>query len=274
MLEETIKNANMTILVSEEDYQVDGLWYCGKCHTKKQGEYNILGQVVRPMILCKCAAEELAKDEARMAEGEKRKAIIRMREVGFPDRKMTEWTFDADDGSNPKLTQAMRNYVENFNKFKKDGKGLLLYGSVGTGKTFASAQVANALIDKGIPALVTSISRVVNTIQGMYEGKQEYIDSLNRYDLVVLDDLGTERSTEYMQEQVFNIIDSRYRSGLPMIITSNLTMDRIKNPEGIVNQRIYDRVLERCFPIEVSGASRRRKIVRDSYEGMKEIIYG
>ena len=100
-------------------------------------------------------------------------------------------------------------------------------------------------------------------------GKTSFILRLAHH---MIDDLGIERDTSYAKEQVYNIIDSRYRSGLPMIITTNLTMDKIKNPEDIENLRIYDRILERCFPIEVSGGNRRRKAVREDYDAMKNLL--
>jgi DNA replication protein DnaC len=135
---------------------------------------------------------------------------------------MFNWTFANDDGKNEKLTNAMKKYVENFNDFKKDGKGLLLYGTVGTGKSYYSACICNALVEEGYDVLMTNFSRLTNAIQGTFDGKNEYIDSLQRYALLVIDDLGAERSTEYMQQMVFDIVDSRYRSGLPFIITTNL----------------------------------------------------
>lgn len=202
--------------------------------------------------------------------------IKRNRNSGFADKSMMEWTFANDDGENRKLTNAMQNYVDNFSEFRKASKGkhngLLLYGEVGRGKTFAACEVANALIDKGYFVLVTNFARLSNTIQGMYEGKQKYIDSLNRYELLVIDDLGAERKSEFMKEMVYNIIDSRYRSGLPMIITTNLSMDEIKNPGNIEYERIYDRILERCFPIKVEGTSKRRKAIRNSYDDMKNTL--
>jgi DNA replication protein DnaC len=88
----------------------------------------------------------------------------------------------------------------------------------------------------------------------------------------VIDDLGIERETEYAKEQVYNVIDSRYRANLPMIITTNLSIDKIKNPTDIENGRIYDRIIERCFPIEVKGQNRRHKAVRESYGDMKELL--
>ena len=117
---------------------------------------------------------------------------------------------------------------------------------------------------------MTNFATLTNKIQGTFDGKQELIDSLNRYSLLIIDDLGTERNTDYMKELVFNIIDARYRSGLPMILTTNLPMDEIKKSNDIGYTRIYDRILERCFPVAVKGHSRRRQHVRDSYVNMKD----
>ena len=270
-------NSRQSIKVNDGDYiGENGLWYCGKCKTPKQVEINILGKIRKPMCLCKCEEEKKKEEEMARAEAEAkerlRKRIAENRKAGFPESDMLTWTFANDDKQNVKVTNAMLRYVENFDDMKSKGKGLLLYGVVGTGKTFAACEVANALIDKGYTALVTSFARLTNTIQGMREGKQEYIDGLNDFDLIVIDDLGTERKSEYMQEMVYNIIDSRYRSGLPMIITTNLTIDEITKPENIGNQRIYDRIIERCFPVEVSGQSRRRQAVRADFEEIKELL--
>ena len=264
--------AATSIKAEEGDYiGDDGLLYCHKCHTRKQTEVVILGKIRRPMCLCKC---EAAKKAAEETENNRRKFEERVRELrrmGFPEEHMGNWTFANDDLSNEKITKAAQRYVENFAEFRRNGKGLLLYGNTGTGKTYTACEIANALIDQGHPVLVTNFARILNTLQGTYD-KQEYLDGLNAYQLLVVDDLGIERDTAYAKEQVFNVVDARYRSGLPMIITTNLTMEKIKNPEDIENRRIYDRILERCFPIEVNGSSRRRKAVREDYEEMKNLL--
>ena len=260
------------IKAEEGDYiGDDGLLYCHKCHTKKQTEVNILGTIRRPMCLCKCQAEKRAAEEEEYKRREFEQKVNELRRMGFPEADMRNWTFSNDDLTNEKITKAAQRYVDNFSELRKSGKGLLLYGNTGTGKTYTACEIANALIDKGYPVLVTNFARILNTLQGTFE-KQEYVDSFNRYQLLVIDDLGIERDTAYAKEQVFNIIDSRYRSGLPMIITTNLTMEKIKNPEDIENRRIYDRILERCFPIEVGGSSRRRKAVREDYDDMKNLL--
>ena len=223
------------------------------------------------MCLCKCQAEKRAAEEEEYKRREFEQRVNELRRMGFPEADMRNWTFSNDDLTNEKITKAAQRYVDNFSELRKSGKGLLLYGNTGTGKTYTACEIANALIDKGYPVLVTNFARILNTLQGTFE-KQEYIDSFNSFQLLVIDDLGIERDTAYAKEQVFNIIDSRYRSGLPMVITTNLTMEKIKNPEDIENRRIYDRILERCFPIEVSGSSRRRKAVREDYDDMKNLL--
>ena len=264
--------ANVAIKAEEGDYiGDDGLLYCHKCNTRKQTEINILGRVRRPPCLCKCASEKLAAEEEERNRIKFEQRVKELRRMGFPESEMQNWTFANDDLTNEKITKAAQRYVENFSELRKAGKGLLLYGNTGTGKTYTACEIANALIDKGYPVLVTNFARILNTLQGTFE-KQEYIDGFNNFQLLVIDDLGIERDTAFAKEQVFNIIDSRYRSGLPMIITTNLTMEKIKNPEDIENRRIYDRILERCFPLEADGGSRRRKAVREDYETMKNLL--
>lgn len=271
-VESLIEKSKTAIPTNDCDYiGEDGLLYCGKCHTKKQTEVMLFGTIRRPMCLCKCEAEKRDKEEAERKQADFDRKIKDLRRTGFPESNMQEWTFENDDMTNSRVTNAMKKYVENFDEMKKQGKGLLLYGSCGTGKTYAACEVANALIDKGYPVLVTNFARIINALQATFE-KQEYIDSFNRFSLLVIDDLGIERNTEFAKEQVFNIIDSRYRAGLPMIITTNLSIDKIKKPDDIENGRIYDRILERCFPIEVSGQSRRRKAIRESYDDMKNLL--
>ena len=73
------------------------------------------------------------------------------------------------------------------------------------------------------------------------EDRADFIASFDEYDLLIIDDLGVERSTEYAMEQMFFVIDSRYRSRRPMIITTNLKLSELKNPPDLAHARIYDR---------------------------------
>lgn len=272
LFDSMVETATKAIPVNEGDYQQDGLWYCGKCRTPKQVRVEIFGHVKTPMCLCKCEAKRIDEEDMRIKEKERSEKVTKLRAAGFPDSDMGTWTFDTDDNSNPQIMNTARRYVEHFPKMKNDGKGLLLFGKVGTGKTFAAVCIANALIDDGRPCLVTSFARLVNQLQGMREGRQEFIDGLSDYDLLVLDDLASERNTEYMNEIVMNIIDSRYRSGLPLIVTTNLSAEELKNPADIHKQRIYSRLMEMCIPIEVKGIDRRKQKLRDGYSEYSTLL--
>lgn len=260
------------ITAQDGDYIVDGLLYCGKCKTKKQCVISPFGEPRIVFCLCKCEVEKREAEEAERRRQEKLWNIQKLRHAGFPDEDMRNRTFEADDGSNKKLTEIAKKYVSNFGEMKKRGKGLLLFGSTGTGKTFMAACIANALIDEGRACLVTNFARLTNTLAGMFEGKQDYIDSLNRFELIVIDDLASERDTEYMGEIVQNIIDSRYRAGLPLIVTTNLTSEELKKPAEIRKQRIYSRLFEMCIPIAVEGKDRRKQKLIHEYSEYSEML--
>lgn len=248
----------------------DGLQWCARCRNPVQVVVEFLG--IQKTVNCACACiRERAKQHD---ERKRREEYERNRRICFTETNMGGWNFANDDRKNPRMSDTMRNYADKFPEFRKMGKGLLLFGDVGTGKTYYAACIANALIDKGYKALMTNFVELAYQIEGRYNAKQEFIDSLNRYDLLVVDDLGVERDSAsgYMQEMVYNIIDSRYRAGLPFIVTTNLTADQLKNPADIRYKRIYDRILERCFPLEVKGESRRRQALRDTHADMKAML--
>lgn len=265
-------NAAAAIKTNEGDYVVDGLLYCGNCNTPKQCRVELFGQERTPFCICKCQQEKLAAEEAERKRRERQQKIEKMRKMGFPESEMSKWNFAADDSGESKVSRIAKNYVENFEQLRARGKGLLFYGSVGTGKTFYAACIVNSLIDRGYPCMITNFARLVNTIQGMYDGKQAYIDGLNRFDLLVIDDLAAERDTDYMSETVQTIIDSRYRAGLPTIVTTNLTAEEIKNPADIKKQRTYSRLLEMCIPVEINGADRRRKKLKEDYAEFNNLL--
>ncbi len=270
-LSETIVRAEKANPRKPGDYEKDGILICGKCNTPKQVRIRLFGRETVVACMCRCSEEAYEAEKAERKAQELRHRIAIYRQAGFPESDMQRLTFAADDGRDPRTKKVMERYVEKFRDFKSEGKGLVLFGPCGTGKTFAAACVVNALIDQGRPCLMTNFSRVANTLSGTFD-KQEYLDSLNAYDLIVLDDLGAERSTSYMTEVVYNIIDARYRAGLPMIITTNLSGNDLLHPRDIAEQRVFNRILERCFPLEVRGPDRRQDTIRRDYGPMKRAL--
>ena len=265
------RKASEVIGIDDGDYYgEDGLLVCGKCHTKKQHRdmYFRVGNVT--MCLCKCAIEERQREEDARKQIELADKVLKYRSVGFPEEDMKNWTFANDDRANEKLSNAMQNYVDNFDKYKAEGKGLLLYGDTGRGKTFSACCVANALIDKGVPVLVTQFTRIRNELWGMKEGRQEYLDNLNQFPLLVIDDLAAEGKTEYMGELIYNVIDSRERAKLPVIITTNLTKEELEKPADMTYKRIFSRLFGNCIPVKVEGKDRRKQRLIAEYGAMRD----
>lgn len=251
----------------------DGLLHCSICGGKRQTVVSFGdGKKVKVYCRCKCQAEQDAREKADYQKHEEMQRMDKLRTLGFADREMVNCTFDNDDGTNPKLTAGMKQYCENFPRLKREGTGLLLYGPVGTGKSFYAACIVNELISRGYPCLMTTFPRLANQLSATWDGKQEIIDGLARLSLLAIDDLGAERDTEYMNENITVIVDTLCRAKTPLIITSNYTPRQIAGEFETKRKRAFDRLLGHCHPVEVSGESRRKAMGRNNYFEMKELL--
>lgn len=272
MVSEVLDVFNVQAQENNGDYYKGGLLYCGVCNEPKEQVHEICGIKHKHAVLCKCGEKEREEKEEYYRKQEEEIRRNHARSVAFNDAEMKDWNFENDNQQNKSLTQLAHNYVNNFGKMKDNGYGLLLYGTTGTGKTFISACIVNDLIDKGYNCMMTNFNRISNALSGYREDKQEYIDNLNSYDLIVIDDLGIERNTEYMQEIVYSVIDARYRVRKPLIITTNLTGKQLRSQDDIFKQRIYSRLYEMCMPYEVNGQDKREGILKKNVERVKKLI--
>ena len=258
----------------EGDYRnEDGLLICGKCHTQKECVLTKSDGTTKTVhCACECSVAQNAKEAEEKRKRDRMQYLDSMRRTGFPDAEMREWTFAKSDHANQKIENVARKYAANFDVMCKQGTGLLLCGQVGTGKSFLAAAIANELIDQGTPCLMTNFSRIISRISEKFGGDQKYLDNLNRFDLLIIDDLGAERDSEYTWEKVMDVIDARYRAGLPLIITTNLSMRQLSDQSDIRRQRIYSRLREMCVFLEVQGTDRRGKKMQDKMATAKSLL--
>ena len=178
------------------------------------------------------------------------------------------YRFDADNGLVPQMEQARR-YVAHWADMRREHLGLLFWGKPGNGKTFAAACIANALLETEASSTVkmTTFGTILSKLPGLSpQDRDWYLGSLCSCDLLILDDFGMERQTEYAREQVFHLIDSRYLSRRPLIVTTNLSLRELKNPADMAQQRIYDRILEMCIPVCFNGESLRQEKARENMQ--------
>ena len=258
---------------SENEYTGrDGLRYCRKCNEPTQYRIVFMGRERIVPCLCTCGKKEFEREKLETAERDRLYEIARMKAAGIQDRHLREWTF-AKAEDTPVIRMA-QNYVKNWKRVKAENLGLLFWGDVGTGKSYAAACIANALLEMRIPVLMTNFSKMLNQMGGLYsEERFSYISSLSGFSLLIIDDLGIERSTEYAKEQVYSIIDERYKSGLPVIVTTNLTIEDLRCPIQLADARIYSRILEMCTPVHVAGSDRRAAAGKSKQEIMKEVLF-
>lgn len=253
----------------------EGVLMCSHCMQALQMELDVplIGVRIVP-VLCECGKARRDEEEARLAAQERQARINELRSIGITSRDHLAMTFDADDGSDQRMATIARNYVKNWREIRNQpSPGLLLTGGVGGGKTFWAACIANAMIDRGYSAMVTNVPSLVSAMSQDYErSKRRVLDNIAAVDLLVLDDIGTERSTEFMHEKLYEIIDARYLSKRPLIVTTNLTFKELENPAQMEYKRVFDRIIGMTRPIQVKADGRRKRISQESSRRMDELL--
>ena len=241
----------------------DGLLVCGKCGTPKQRRIEVPFRDEPMVVRVMCACEERAareREEREERERERERAARERKRCFTSAPVLAASTFEADDGKNPRISAACERFADTFDH--GDPRGLLLYGDVGSGKTFMAAAIANRLIDRGFSVLQTDIGTVATIMESSFDGRARNLDRILGHDLLVIDDIGAQRSTEYMMQHVYSVVDGCYRRGTPMVVTTNLDPERIAQLRGDGPWgRVLDRILEVCYPIRITGNRRRANAV-------------
>ena len=243
----------------------DGLLHCGKCHTPKECRVN--GKTYP--VICQCRKAERERVEREQAVKKRYEAAMHLAVHSTHDQHSKAWTFARDDKNNPGATNTARVYAERWEEIKAKGAGLLLMGGVGTGKSFLAGCIANALLAKKVPVLFTSFGKLVRFMTTYSGDKNQCLQSL-----LVLDDLGTERQSSFALELVFEIVDERVKSGLPLIVSTNLTQRELYEQKDVNYARIYDRITSVCAPVVLNGTSRRKAEGAERLQWLNGVLFG
>lgn len=188
------------------------------------------------------------KDKIKWIKGLKRSSGIGER---FFNKIFTNYK------GNEKVSNECRKWVKNYSENYKSGKGLFLTGNVGTGKTHLLAAIIDyiARVKKRLTLnfiVYRNTTSMLNEIRNSYENKdfKEVIGNFKNCDLLMIDDLGAEKITDWVLDIFFEIIDYRYSELKPIIIASNLTDLEIKQK---LDERIMSRIYEMCKGLKLTG---------------------
>lgn len=200
--------------------------------------------------------EEL-QQKAKLARVEK---LLSQSNLGrrFMERTFENFRFEL----NPEAYRVALDYAQNFEVYAKNGQGLIFTGSFGVGKTHLAAAIANYLIvHKSVPVVFGSVSFLLGELKKAYDSESISADRIEKQlctvDLLIIDDLGKEKPTEWLVEKLYYIINSRYEDYRPVVITTNLTLDEIEqrlNVAGsLAGSAIVSRLVEMCRVVPMHG---------------------
>lgn len=196
---------------------------------------------------CRCRPQIVARAKARNLS-----AVIpkRYRDVAFERPPVTN--------IDPGVVNAVRRFADSIDERLDAGRGLWFMGSVGTGKTTLAMLVSKSAISAGRSAAIYSLPRLLYEIGDTHRAQRSHVDLLDRLaavDLLHIDDVGAERTNDWVLEELYSIVNARYQDGRSMIITTNIC-DHAALCEQIT-ERTVSRLIEMCDQIPLQGYDHR-----------------
>lgn len=202
---------------------------------------------------------------------QKARQLLEKSKIGERFRLRTFDSFEEHCAGAKGLKKLAVDYVGKWEKISEQGQGLYISGSVGIGKTHIVSGIAKSLIEKyGTQVIFMPVPSLLQQVRGSIstDGTTQLFELYSGVELLILDDIGTERMTEWGLEFLFLLVNERYENMKPTIFTSNYTIGDLENrlslpTMDISGQRIADRITETCRVIELSS-------MKESYRGKIE----
>lgn len=264
--------------------------FCKFCN-KKLGWKGLINPFEKSSILnwisvVDCDCEQFLKEKDRIKklkeqqlrekeEQERKQQELNKIQKVFNNSNMTKRgarrTFETfqTNKSNRTAFEIAKKYAEDWDKFKVEGTGLIFIGKYGTGKTHLAFAIANYLLNKGVPVVYETLINLMEKLKSGYdrENNVDYYEIIKLYcecDLLIIDDLGKEKLSEWVLEKLFQIINTRYENMLPILITSNYSeKDMIRRlsygNDGIAAESLVSRLNEVCLEVDMNFDDYRKR---------------
>lgn len=214
--------------------------------------YCYYGDVYSGCETCCQEKEEKAKREREASERqqEKMRWLSKIGDAGIPERfkqrTLETYVVDTNNSKQQKIFNFCKDYAANFQQIRKTGQSFMMLGTVGTGKTHLSIGVALEVMKNGNSAVFSSASKIFRAIKdtyhkGSHQKESEVMAIYTQCDLLIIDEVGVQRGSDFEKETFFDVINERYENMRPTIILSNLTIEEIK---VFLGERVFDRLRE------------------------------
>jgi DNA replication protein DnaC len=218
-------------------------------HGRCDGTGFVIDEATNTASDCTCRPLRISRAKTRRLEA---RLPQKYRDVAFERFPVTEMP--------PDVVRQVQRYTRDIDKNLDDGRGIWFVGDVGTGKTTLAMLVSKAALAAGRSVAIYSLPRLLNIVREAMvspEGKLDLLDRLASVDLLHLDDVGAESTTEWVLEQLYSIVNTRYEEERSLVITTNLDPDQLSEQIG---HRTVSRIIEMCGdPLPLFGADRRRE---------------
>lgn len=189
--------------------------------------------------------------QEQIASCEKRKEKL-LTECNLGARFKARTFGNFDKSKNEKAYDTAMKFADSFKE--NNGEGLIFMGTTGTGKTHLAAGITNYLIARGVAVKFGNIVDIFDSARTAYSTDEDILSQIKKYPLLVIDDLGKERKTEWTDEKIYSIVNYRYEHQLPIIFTTNLTADELT---ARVGEATMSRIKEMCSPVKMVGKDMR-----------------
>jgi DNA replication protein DnaC len=201
-----------------------------------------------------CRKEKIEQSRKQQEELERQQKnmrwLARIGDAGIPERFKTRtletYVVDANNTKQQRIYDFCKDYAASFDGVRKTGRSFLMLGTVGTGKTHLSIGIALEVMKSSHSAVFTSASKIFRSIKdtyqkGSHQKESEAMAVYTQCDLLIIDEVGVQRGSDFEKETFFDVINERYENMRPTIILSNLTIDEIKL---FLGERVFDRLRE------------------------------